>query len=141
MHYRAEAQNLHGLGPDRAASTARLGSLARKGVVFGLHSDYALVVAPMRPLVAMWIATRRVGSDGTSILYPGECIGLEQAMRAVTIDAAFLLRLESEIGSIEVGKRADFSILEEDPFAVPLDSLPSIKVWGTVYAGEIHQAA
>jgi predicted amidohydrolase YtcJ len=141
VHYRAEAQSLSGLGPDRAEATARLGSLEREGVVFGLHSDYALVVVPMRPLVGMWIATRRLGSDGVTVLSPGECIGLERAMRAVTIDAAFLLRLENEIGSIEVGKRADFAVLESDPFECELDELPAIKVWGTIYAGVAYQAA
>ncbi len=140
VHYRAEVQNLNGLGPDRSEATARLASLEREGVVFGLHSDYALVVAPMRPLVGMWIATRRLGSDGRTVLAPGECIGLERAFRAVTIDAAFLLRLEDEIGSIEVGKRADFAVLDTDPFECPLDELPNIKVWGTVYAGETHKA-
>lgn len=140
VHYRAEAQGLQGLGPDRAEATARLGSLEREGVVFGLHSDYALVVVPMRPLIGMWIATRRLGADGGTVLSPGECIGLERAMRAVTIDAAFLLRLENEIGSIEVGKRADFAVLEDDPFGCGPDGLPTIKVWGTVFGGVAHQA-
>ena len=141
VHYRAEVQNIHGLGPDRAEATARLGSLEREGVVFGLHSDYALVVVPMRPLVGMWIATRRLGADGVTVLSPGECVGLDRAMRAVTIDAAFLLRLEDEIGSIEVGKRADFAVLHDDPFECELDALPSIEVWGTVYAGVPYPAA
>jgi predicted amidohydrolase YtcJ len=76
-----------------------------------------------------------------TVLAAGECIGLERAMRAVTIDAAFLLRLEHEIGSVEVGKRADFAVLEADPFECDLDVLPAIEVWGTVYGGVAHAAA
>lgn len=133
-HYRAEVQNLQGLGPDRAESTARLGSMAREGVTFGLHSDFALVVVPMRPLVAAWIATTRFSPDRTRVLAPGERISLDRALRAITIDAAYLLRMEDDIGSLEPGKLADFAILESDPYDMP-ESLDQIKVWGTVLGG------
>jgi predicted amidohydrolase YtcJ len=70
-----------------------------------------------------------------------EKIAVEDALKAVTVDAAFQLHLDHEIGSIEAGKKADFAILEEDPLAVDPMQLRDIKVWGTVLAGQKFQAS
>jgi predicted amidohydrolase YtcJ len=48
--------------------------------------------------------------------------------------------MDQEIGSIEIGKRADFAILEDDPFDSEPDSLKDIAVWGTVQGGRIFEA-
>jgi predicted amidohydrolase YtcJ len=135
LHTRSQMQNEQGLGPDRAEATARLGTLAREGVPFTLHSDHAFAVAPLHPLTAAWIAITRIGQDGKNVMAPGERISREMALRAITIDAAYILRMENEAGSIEVGKLADFSILEEDPTEVDVDKLRNIKIWGTVLGG------
>ena len=66
---------------------------------------------------------------------PEERITVQQALRAVTIDAAFALRMEDEIGSIVAGKRADFTVLEQDPFDVEPMHLKDIPIWGTVFEG------
>jgi len=139
-HYRSEVQNRQGLGPDRAEATARLGSLEREGIIFGLHSDYALVVVPMLPLTAAWIATTRLSADRTRVMAPGERIGIDRALRAITIDAAYLLRMEDDVGSIEPGKLADFAILEADPYDAP-EAMDQIRVWGTVLGGRVFAAA
>ena len=65
-------------------------SIARSGATFALHSDYNLVVAPMHPLTAVWIAVNRIAADNKTVVAPGECISVEQALRAVTIDEAFV---------------------------------------------------
>lgn len=135
LHTRGQLQADAGLGLDRAEATARLGALAREGVPFGLHSDHAFAVAPLHPLTAAWIAITRIAQDGHTVLAPGERIERDLALRAITIDAAYLLRMESEIGSLEVGKLADFAILEEDPTTVDVNRLKEIQVWGTVLAG------
>ena len=64
---------------------------------------------------------------------PEERISVEEALRAVTIDAAFAMGLEDEIGSIVAGKKADFTILEADPFEVPASTLRDIEIWGTLF--------
>ena len=66
---------------------------------------------------------------------PPERITVEQALRAVTIDAAFALRMEQEIGSIVAGKRADFTVLEAGPLEVAPMQVKDIPVWGTVFEG------
>lgn len=135
VHYRSQLHSEQGFGPDRSEATARLGSLEREGVVFALHSDFSLVVAPLHPLTAAWAAVNRIAADGKTVLAPGERIGVERAMRAITIDAAHVLRLDGEIGSLEVGKIADFTVLEHDPFEVDPSRLKDIGVWGTVLGG------
>jgi adenine deaminase len=61
-----------------------------------------------------------------------------QALRGVTIDAAWALHLEDEIGSIAAGKRADFVVLEDDPMQLGADKLREVRVAGTVFEGQVH---
>lgn len=140
VHYRSLLHAEQGFGPDRAEATARLASLEREGMVFALHSDFSLVLTPIHPLMAAWIAVRRIALDGETVVAPGERIGRERALRAITIDAAHVLGRDREIGSIEVGKRADFTILAEDPFTVDINRLKDIAIWGTVLGGEVFPA-
>lgn len=74
VHYRALLHADSGFGFDRAEATARLGSLEREGVVFALHSDFSLVLTPISPLAAVWIAVERIALDGETVLAPGERI-------------------------------------------------------------------
>ncbi len=140
VHYRSQLHSEHGFGPDRSEATARLGSLEREGVIFALHSDFSLVVAPIHPLTAVWIAVNRIAADGTTVQAPGERIGVERAFRAITIDAAYVLGLERELGSLEAGKLADFTILDDDPFTCDVKSIHEIGIWGTVLAGRKQPA-
>jgi len=140
VHFRSQIHSEHGFGPDRAEATARLGTLEREGVTFALHSDFSLVVAPLDPLLAVWIAVNRIAADGHTVQAPGERIGVERALRAITIDAAYVLGLERELGSLEVGKFADFTVLGDDPTAVDPRAIRNIPVWGTVLAGRKQPA-
>lgn len=124
-----------GLGWDRASQIARLGSLVRKNVPVTLHSD--LPMAPSQPLRLAWVAANRVTMNGT-LMAPSERLTVEQALRAITIDAAWVLRMEDEIGSIRAGKRADFAVLEADPYEVGAAGLADIGIWGTVFEGALR---
>ena len=61
-------------------------------------------------------------------------------MRAITLGAAYTLKLDEELGSIDVGKRADFAILDDDPLAVAPEKLKDVSVWGTVLGGRVFEA-
>ena len=123
------------LGEDRGSQMVRLGSLERLQVPFALHSDSPM--APLSPLTLAWNATNRITINGvTSGLE--ERISLDAALRAITTDAAWIVGWEDEIGSIRAGKRADFTVLEADPYAVGVAGLKDIPVWGTVFEGEVH---
>jgi predicted amidohydrolase YtcJ len=122
------------LGPDRGSQMVRLGSLERLGVPFAFHSDCPM--GPLQPLVLAAAAANRVTINGnaTGSL---ERVSLDAALRAITIDAAWVMGWEDEIGSIRAGKRADFTILEADPYKVGAKGLADIKIWGTVFEGEV----
>lgn len=124
------------LGPDRAPQMVRLGSLEEKGVPVALHSDSPM--APLSPLTLMWTATSRETISGTT-WGESEALSREAALRAITIDAAWVLGLEDELGSIRAGKMADFTVLAADPMTVPVKDIKSITVVGTVFAGEAYE--
>jgi len=135
VHYRALLHADSGFGFDRAEATARLGSLEREGVVFALHSDFSLVLTPISPLAAVWIAVERIALDGETVLAPGERIGVDRALRAITIDAAHVIGRDALHGSVEVGKHADFTVLDEDPYEVEPARIRDIRVHATVLGG------
>ena len=123
------------LGPDRGPQMVRLGSLESKGVPVGLHSDSPM--APLSPLTLMWTAVARENISGEKT-GQGEVMSRYGALKAITIDAAWILGLEDSVGSIRAGKAADFTVLAADPLTVPLEQLRSIEVIGTIYAGTAH---
>jgi len=123
-----------GLGPGRAHYMVRLKSLLDNGVKVSLHSDFTM--APAEPLRLAWVAVNRFSASG-EVLGPGERITVGQALRAVTIDAAYAIQMEDEIGSIVAGKLADFTVLEQDPYEVGADELKDIPIWGTVFEGRL----
>jgi predicted amidohydrolase YtcJ len=88
----------------------------------------------------VWAAVNRIARDGQTIVAPGERISVDQALRAITIDAAYVLGLERRIGSLEPGKLADFTILTDDPYETPPERLRDIGVWGTALAGKLQPA-
>lgn len=120
------------LGPDRAARLDPCGDAVEAGVPFALHSDAP--VTPLGQLHTMWCAVNRLTPSGR-VLGPEQRIGVTRALRAVTLDAAWLMHLDHEIGSIEVGKRADLTVLDDDPLAVDPLRLRDLTVLGTVVDG------
>lgn len=124
-----------GIGPKRADEMVRLGDVSRAGVSFSFHSD--MPMAPAQPLFLMWAAVNRLTPSGR-VAGPEQRISVQQALAAVTTEAAFSLRLEEELGSISPGKRANFTILEESPFAVKPGAIKDIEIWGTVLEGRLQ---
>lgn len=128
----ADAYWKHSIGHERATRMARLATVVREGIPLALHSDFTM--APARPLNHAWVAANRICDSG-EVACPEERLTLEQALRAITIDAAFVLGMEDDVGSIRAGKRADFTVLEADPFEEPVESLKDVPLWGTVFEG------
>ena len=126
------------VGSDRAYTAARLRTLVEAGVPTSLHTDTP--VAPPDPLEEVWIAVNRFGLSG-KLRGPEERISVDQALRMVTLDAAFTLGVEDKLGSIAPGKFADFAVLEQDPYGVPKERIRNIKIWGTVVGGKVFPAS
>lgn len=134
LHVLGDTFARFGMGPDRAHQMCRFGSVVDKNVPLALHSDCTM--APLEPLRLAWAAESRQTLDG-HVLTPSECLTREQALRAITIDAAWILGMENDIGSIRTGKKADFSVFDDDPTEVALADLPRLRPWGTVFEGKV----
>jgi predicted amidohydrolase YtcJ len=91
-------------------------------------------MAPADPLFLMWCAVNRITPSGRTA-DPEQCIDAERALRAVTIDAAYSIELEDEIGSIKPGKNADLTVLSDDPLLVDPRDIRNIRVIDTIFAG------
>lgn len=121
------------LGPARANWISPLGSLSEAGATVTLHSDAPL--APPQPLRAAGAHITRITREQTEYV-PAQALQPYDALEAITLDAAKALGLDGEIGSIEPGKRADFTILEANPLETKGADWPTIGVWGVVLGGE-----
>jgi len=118
---------------EKTAFITPLASAMKAGMRTTVHSDAPL--APPQPLKAASVhMTRETRQGGVS--NASERLTRTQALKAITLDAAWSLGLDDEIGSIEVGKRADFAILEANPMTTAPEAWPDIEIWGVMLSGD-----
>ena len=124
-----------GLGNARAQSISPVGYFIENDIVTCLHSDFFM--APSEPLQLMWVAVNRKTLDGKTF---GKELKVSpyEALKAVTINAAMHLSQEETIGSLELGKKADFVILDKNPLKVDPESIREIEVIYTVFEGKAN---
>lgn len=120
------------MGPERAARMSPARSAVDRGVRFTIHNDTPVV--PMDPLLSVWAAVNRRSSSGAPI-GPEQRISVPQALRAVTLDAAYQHFEDHEKGSLEPGKLADLVILSRSPLDDP-EHIDEIDVVETIIGGE-----
>jgi predicted amidohydrolase YtcJ len=125
------------VGPERARGMDACASALREGVPFTIHSDAP--VTPLGHLHTMWCAVNRRTATGEK-LGDTENLSVEDALHAITLGAAYQIKMDHDVGSLEVGKRADMAVLHEDPLEVDPMRLKDIRVWGTVLGGVLHPA-
>ena len=117
---------------DRVKFMTPLASLTKSGLPVTMHSDAPL--APPQPMRAASVHITRATREG-GVSTPSERLTREQALKAITLNAAWSLGLDKEIGSIEIGKQADFTIMEQNPLETKAENWPSIGIWGVVLDG------
>ncbi|KWF30859.1 amidohydrolase [Burkholderia pseudomultivorans] len=137
LYYWGDAHYSQTIGPDRANRMNPAGSARRLGVPFALHSDAP--ITPLNPLFTAWCAVRRETASGR-VLGEGERIGVDDALRAITLGAAYTLKMDHLVGSIEVGKFADFAVLDDDPSACAPERLNTLTISGTVLGGRVFRS-
>ena len=125
------------VGPERAERMNACATALANGVPLAIHSDAP--VTPLGPLFTAWCAVNRLTASGRT-LGEAEKIGIADALRTITLGAAFTLKLDHEVGSIECGKRADFAVLEDDPMQIGPRKLKDVRIWGTMQDGRIFEA-
>ncbi len=137
LYYYGDQHYAITLGTNRANLMDSPAMAKAAGVPFSLHSDAP--VTPMAPLFAMWCAVNRQTASGRVLDDPNNSqkISVQDALQAVTLGGAYLLKLEKKIGSITVGKNADFAVLGQDPYAVDPMAIKDIPVKATVLGGKV----
>lgn len=126
--------HLKNLGRERAERISPLHSALEKGLLFTLHQDSPVVAPDM--LETIYCATVRKTKNG-KILGEKERIGVREALRAVTVNAAHQYFEEKTTGTLEAGKRENLVILSDDPLTCPPEKIKDIAVEQTVKDGEI----
>ena len=126
------------LGPERAPKIASMKSAVDRDIPYATHNDPP--VTPPNALHSMWVAVNRLTSSG-KLLGPEQRITPEQALLSYTREAAVVLGIEDEVGSLEPGKYADFVVLSENPLEVDPMKIKDIEVEATVMNGRITHIA
>ncbi len=124
-----------GVGPERSANMVPLGDVVNNKGSLSFHSD--MPMAPAKPLQLVWAGVNRNTAEGP-VAGPQHRVSVDVALKAVTIDAAYSIQQERKVGSIEVGKDANLTVLDQSPYAVKPEQLKDIKVWGTMLEGRVQ---
>lgn len=135
VDYWGEAFNNHIIGPDRSKRIDPAGDFKRAGGRFTLHSDTP--VSPVGPLNYISEEVTRLWQvPPQKVLGPDQAVSVDDAIRAVTIDPAYSMFADNLVGSLEVGKQADFVVLEKNPRTTAPSEIRNIKVIGTWIDGK-----
>jgi predicted amidohydrolase YtcJ len=127
------------LGPERVKGLYAFRSIIDAGARVTLGSDFP--VESINPLSGFYAAVARVSPSGESPHGPGgwfpdQRLTRQEALRGITIDPAFASHTENILGSLEIGKKADFVILSQDIMDVPVNEILKTKVLATVIDGK-----
>ena len=126
--------HIKNLGLERASQISLAKSALENKILFTFHQDSPVIEPNM--LETIWCAVNRKTKNGV-ILGENQRISPIDALKAVTINAAYQYFEEDIKGSIETGKQADFVILNENPIEVEPDKIKDIIVLETIKNGEV----
>ena len=122
--------HLKNFGIKRASRISPVKESVDNNMIFTLHQDSPIIRPNM--LETIWCAVKRQTKSG-KILGKDERISVYDALKGVTINAAYSYFEEEKKGSIEEGKKAQFVVLDKNILEVPVDEIPSIKIIETIY--------
>lgn len=135
---------------ERAEQEFPLGTFFKHGITVASSSDYPATIIP-NPLLAIDIGVTRNIDNGQShgvdditdmddaqyLLNKNERATVKQMIRSFTINGAYMMFMENEIGSIEVGKAADLAVLDQDLLTINAIDIDKAKVVMTYFNGEL----
>jgi len=121
------------LGPERAEFISPMASAFKRGIRATNHTD--ATVTPTDPMFLLWTAVNRVTREGR-VLGEAERVTPYQGLQALTVNGAYEYFEEASKGTLEIGKRADFVVLDKNPIKVAPMTLKDIRVVETIKDGK-----
>ena len=134
IYYYGDALKEVIVGPKRASRFMPINSAKKAGHRFTIHTDSPS--SPIGVLREMRVAVTRKTRSGKYVLGPDEAITVDDAIKAVTINAAWQIFEEDTRGSLKVGKLADFTILSRNLKKIPPEEWKNVEIIGTYLSGE-----
>ncbi len=126
--------HIENFGKKRAEVISPAASAQNKGIVYTFHQDSPVIEPDM--LETIWCAVNRITKNGVA-LGKEECVSIYDALKAVTLNAAYQYGEENDKGSISEGKKADFVVLSENPLETDKTKIREIKVLKTFKEGNL----
>lgn len=136
LYYWGDVHAEYTVGPYEVKRMEPMRSAVNHGVRFGVHSDDP--ITEVNPLFSAWCACNRKSGISGKVYGEDQCLTADEAMRCITLNAAWLLHLEDRLGSIETGKWADFTVLAEEVTEANKATMKDIEIIGTVSGGVIQ---
>lgn len=125
--------HMKNLGFDRGGNISPVKDAISSGVKYNFHQDTPVTKPNM--LHSVWCAVNRISRSG-NVIGENQKIDVYEALKAVTINAAYEYFEEKEKGSLEPGKKADMVILSDSPLEVDVERIKDIRVMETIKEGE-----
>lgn len=132
--------NVDALGHESAKHLLRMNSVIKSGATVTIGSDFPSDEIGMEPMKGVEMCqTRRFYGDPNSEPLPmeDECVSLEDALKAITINGAYQLGLDNKLGSLETGKYADLVVLDNNLFDINVYQIHNVESVLTVFNGKI----
>ena len=125
------------IGHERARSTYAFRSLIDAGATLTFGSDWT--VAPLNPILGIYAAVTRRTIDGKNPngWIPEQKITVEEALRSYTVNNAFAMYRENDLGRIAPGMLADMAVLSNDLFTIPPEKIENVTVDMTIFDGTV----
>ncbi len=122
------------LGKERAYRISPTHSALMRGMPFTIHNDAPVV--PPDSIRLLWATVNRISRSG-DVIGPDQRIGIEDALRALTVNGAYQYFEENHKGSLTVGKQADLVTLSRDPLTMEPQALLELAVVETTARGSV----
>jgi hypothetical protein len=126
--------HIKNLGEERGNHISPAKDALDRGVLINFHQDTPVTKPYM--MHSVWCAVNRISRTG-KLIGTDQAIDVYEALKAITINAAYEYFEETSKGSIAVGKKADFVILDKSPLEIDKMEIKNIKVLETIKEGEI----
>ena len=132
LYYYGEALEKKIIGKERTDQLLPIKKADDNSLIYSLHADQPMF--PSEPLNLLHIAVNRRTKEG-KVIGAHNAISVENGLKALTINAAWQIKMEKKIGSIKRGKYADLVVLNQNPFTIPKSEIKNIKVIQTIVNG------